>query len=330
MIQKSLLTIILFITLYSHATAQVRTIELPDHIFLSAPQFVANEKHFGILDPSQKKFFLFDYESASLISKLDATDSFPGFKWNPIRAEFLENEVFFTNSMPWGVYISYDNKVTHVAGRHFKATGAYDFLNDSLYVGFYTERFEDPALKGVDRDGNIVIEFEEVPIRFPNLAYRSEERNHVLFLDDTIYLMTAFDNWLHTFSTDGHLLKSSELKIDGFRSPTRDKRRIEPGNMQAMMHEFIQVTRDRSSVAGFYALNSKEILIVSHAGYESNDKFVIISKFNVDTGNVDSKWTSRSTQPAFAQNDKVYFMDIESEPVIVRIVPMAEYWESLD
>src|SRR5690606_22372633 len=146
--------------------------------------------------------------SGSLISQLDATDSFPGFKWFPIRAEFLENEVFFTNSMPWGVYISYDNKVTHVAGRDFKATGTYDFLNDSLYVGFYTERFEDPALKGVDRDGKIDIQFDEVPVRFPNLAYRSDESNHVQILDNTIYFMPAYENRVHAFSPNGRLLKS--------------------------------------------------------------------------------------------------------------------------
>src|SRR5690606_16937114 len=131
--------------------------------------------------------------------------------------------------------------------------------------------------------------------------------NHVLILDNTIYFMPAYENRVHTFSPNGRLLKSYELEIEGYRSPTRDKRRVEPGNMQALMHEMTLVTRDKSSVFGFYALNSKEFLIVSNAGYESNDKAMIISKFNINTGNVESKWTSWSERPIFAQNDKVYF-----------------------
>ena len=71
MIRISLLCI-LILTISSHASAQERTIE-----FLSAPQIVANDLHLGILDFSLKKFYLFDYESGSLNSQLDALKSSP-------------------------------------------------------------------------------------------------------------------------------------------------------------------------------------------------------------------------------------------------------------
>lgn len=328
---SSLLTIVGFFVasfFFSNmALAQKRVIQIPDDIFLSSAQLVANERVIGILDGTQKQFLLFDHDSGDFLTKIDARDSFPGFNWFPIRPKLLQNEVFFTNSAPWGVYIDYQNEVTHVAERTFLATGAYDFIHDSLYVGFFTQPNGDYELRGVNRDGNPVVEFEEFELEFPNLSYRSEELNHVLFHNSKVYFLPAYTTTAYEFDQNGKLLRTLPVNIDGFKKVDRDKRKIEPGNMSALMQEMIRVTKGKSSIAEVYALNASELLLISQLGYEIDEKHISLTKLNLQTGKSETKLVERSDYPSFARNNMIYLVDIESEPATITIESLQNYWK---
>lgn len=320
---------ILFILIASSHSAllsQSRTIELDETILLSSAQLIANESYIGILDGGQNVFLLLDHETGKLITRIDASVSFPGFNWFPIRAHFLSDEVFFTNGGPWGVYVSYENKVTHVAGREFLASGAYDFLNDSVYVGFYTHRNGEHRLMRVDRDGQSRIQFDRVQVRFPNLAYRSEEFNHVLMHGYQVYLVPAYEQTAQVFDVNGRLTGPLDFDIEGFRAPTRDKRRVDSGDMSAMLREMAQVVLGRSTISGLFSLNAEDIIVTSFHGVEKDGKSGMVTRVNTRTGASKSKWVHLSKLPVFAGNGKIYMMDIAAEPVVIRIVDVEEYW----
>ncbi|MCH8495185.1 MAG: hypothetical protein LAT57_06070 [Balneolales bacterium] len=326
--------ILLWISLFisTMVVAQTRTIELDDDIFLTDRILIANDTHIGIMDIHQKLFLLLDYTSGELITRIDATDSYPGFNWTPQQPYFLTDEVFFTNGMPWGVYISYDNIVTHVAALEFLSTGTFDFLNDSLYVGLYTHTLHPPEVRGVDRDGELKIEFDQVEVRFPNLAYRTNGGggSHLVVHDNHIYLVPAYEKKAYVFNFDGRLAKSIDLELDGYREVTQDKRRVAHRDIEAMFRELRRVTEGKSMVSGVYSLNSEELLIYTFHGYEKDGKSVVITRLNTRTGGSDSKWVQWGDMPVYAQNNNVYFIDNESEPVKIHIMEIGDYWNSVE
>lgn len=324
--KSTYLLLFLFVSGHSTLFSQTRTIYLDDELLLSSAQLIAIDSYIGILDGGQNTFLLLDHATGKLITRINASDSFPGFNWSPIRAHFLSNEVFFTNSAPWGVYVSYENDVTHVAGRDFLASGAYDFLNDSLYVGFYTRRNGDHRLMGVDRDGQPRIEFERVEVRFPNLTYRSDEYNAVLIHGNRIYLVPAYEQIAQVFDVDGRRTGRLDLSIEGFRAPTRDKRRVDGRDMSGLLRELANVVQGRSSIKGLYSLNADEILVTTLHGYETNGKSGMVTRVNTNSGKSESKWVRLSELPVYAENGKIYMMDIASEPIIIRIVDVEAYW----
>lgn len=306
--------------------AQKRVIEIPDDVFLSSSQVVANDKYIGVFDGTQKQFLLFDHDSGDFLTKIDARDSFPGFNWFPIRPKLLQNEVFFTNSAPWGVYIDYQNEVTHVAERTFLATGTYDFIHDSLYVGYYPQPNGNHELRGVDRDGNPIVEFDKIEVEFPNLSYRSDELNHVFFHNNKVFFLSAYTTTMYEFDRNGRLLKTFPVHINGFKKVDRDKRKIEPGNMSALMQEMIRVTKEKSSITGVYVLNASELLLISQLGYEIDEKHISLTKLNLQTGKSETKLVERSDYPSFARNNMIYLVDIESEPATITIESLQYYW----
>ena len=313
----------------STSQAQQRLIFLSDDIFLSSAEIVANDQHIGLFDGAQKQFYLFDHATGEFLTKIDARDSYPGFNWFPIRPKLLQNEVFFTNSAPWGVYISYENKVTHVAERTFLATGTYDFIHDSLYVGFYSSPNGDHELRGVDRDGSPVLTFDEINIEFPNLSYRNTDSNHLLHHNGRMYFIAAFTTTLFEFDLDGKVQQTRSLVVDGFKKIERDTRVVEPGNMSALMQEFVRVTKEKSVMNGLFGLNDNELLITTYLGYPISDNYVVVNKLNLQTNILQSVLVENSDVPRFARDNKVYFVDIESEPATITIEPLKSYWSRI-
>lgn len=306
--------------------SQQKTIVLPDDVLLSSAQLVVNDDYLGIFDRSQKLFLLYDHETGEFLTKINASDSFPGFNWTPIQPKLLENEVFFTNSAPWGVYITYDNTVTQVAGHKFLATSAYDFVHDSLYIGFYTQHNGEHELRGVDRDDQLVLRFDKVQLEFPNLAYRSDEKNQVLYHEDYIYFLSAYTNTIYVFNLSGQLERSFALDLEGFLKPGRDLRKVPGGNTQKLIQDWVQVTKGRSVVNRIYALSDNELLIMGLLGYVDQGKEGFVTRVNFENQNTESKIVGRSDLPSYVHNGKVYFVNIESEPVIVRVFAFSDYW----
>lgn len=330
MIQCSIMLLLMLLLVEIEiAEAQQRKIFISEDIFMSSAQLVVSDQLIGVFDGTQKQFLLIDHDTGDFLTKIDARDSFPGFNWFPIRPKLLQNEVFFTNSAPWGVYIDYQNEVTHVAERTFLATGAYDFISDSLYVGYYAQPNGNHELRGVDRDGNPIVEFDKIEVEFPNLSYRSEELNHVLFHNSKVYFLSAYTTTLYEFDQNGKLLKTLPVHVDGFKKVDRDKRKIEPGSMSELMQEMIRVTKEKSSISGIYALNQSELLLISQLGYQLDGKHISVTKLNLQTGKSESKLVERSDYPSFARSNMIYLVDIESEPATITIESLQNYWNRI-
>jgi hypothetical protein len=276
----------------------------------------------------QSFFLLLDAQTGEVITKIDARDSFPGFSWMPFSAKLLKNEIFFTNSAPFGVYISTENKVTHVADRYFKSSAAYDFLSDSVYVGFYTIPSGEHHIAMVDRDGKAVAPpFDPTPLRFPNLAYRSEEQGLVVF-EGRIYLVPPYEQDVYVYNLSGELEQKIGLDIPGFVRPSRDKRKV-GRDFQQIMHEVISVTKGKSTIRSIFSLENHTLLITTmHSAGEASAMYTL-TKLNVRTLDKESKVISTEQLPAFGRENLVYFIDIEKEPVEIRVVSFAEFWSSL-
>jgi hypothetical protein len=305
--------------------AQEKIFTLSDEYLFSSAQVVANEKHIGNFDMGQKSFLLLDADSGEVLTNIDARDSFPGFNWSPFSAKLLENEVFFINGAPFGVYISIENKVTHVADRYFKSTAAFDFLSDSVYVGFYTVPSGDHHIAMVDRDGNEVAPpFEVTPLRFPNLAYRSENQSLVVF-EGRIYLVPPYEQDVYVYNVNGELEQKIDLGIPGFVRPSRDKRKVD---FQNVIHEVLAVTRGKSTVMNVFAMENQTLLFWSTHSIGDADGVNMLTTLNVRTQEKESKIISRDQIPAFGTENLLYFIDIEKEPVEIRVVSFAEFWSS--
>lgn len=321
--------VIIVLSFWGNLNAQERTFTLSDEYFFSSVQLVANDKHIGILDEGQKFFLLLDAQSGEVLTNIDARDSFPGFNWWPFRAEFLENEIFFINGMPFGVYISMENEVTHVADRYFKSSGAFDFLSDSVYVGFYTTTTGDHHVAMVDRDGNEVSPpFKATPVRFPNLVYRSDENNFLEVFEGRIYLVPAYEQDVYVYNFSGELEQKLNLEIPKFVSPSRDKRKV-GRDMGQIFHEIRAATQGSSIVMSMFAMENQTLLFRTlHASGDARSTEVL-TRFNVRTQEKESKVVSRDQIPTYGKENLVYFVDIEKEPVKIRVVSFEEFWSGL-
>lgn len=226
-----------------------------------------------------------------------------------------------------GLLINVNYYFNRVAAKDFMATGAYDFLNDSLYVGFYTRRFQEHQLLGVDRDGLSQIEYDRVDLLYPNLAYRSEDLNTLVYHGENVYLVPVYEQSAYVFDSKGKFTGKLSLGIDGFRSPVQDKRRIDSGDVQGLMHEVRRVAEGTSVVNGLYALNAEELLVGSIHGYVRDAESGVVTRVNVRTGDSESMRVRRADLPVYARNGEVYFVDIESEPIVIRIQGISEYWK---
>jgi hypothetical protein len=309
---------------------QPRSIPLADDILLKSAQIVANVEYLGILDSNQKLFLLFDHQTGEFITEIDARDSFPGFNWYPLRAKLLKNEIFFTNSGPWGVYVSYENQVSHVAGSSFLASASFDFINDSLYVGFYTSRDGNHEVRGVNRDGAMVMKFDEIRLDFPTLSYRSDPLNQLLHHNGHIYMIPAYSSTMYVFDLQGGLVRTQSLAIPGFVQPRRDKRPVLSGNFDELFRAVVEVTRGRSYVGGLYALNENELLIVCIHDDQSNDRAGSVTRINTLTGQIITGKAEVPDLPLYAGSDKVYFLDLYQEPLALIIEDIDNYWLQLD
>ncbi len=320
-LKVALLTIILATISTFSVIAQERTITLDEDVFLSEAQIVANDDYLGIFDYLQRRFLLFDNRTGKFLSEINASDSFPGFNWAPIFPKLLQNEMFFANSAPWGVYISYDNEVTHVAGRKFLATMPFDFIHDSLFVGFYTQPNGEYGLRGVGRDGEPVLTFDTIELDFPRLADRSLRNNQMLYHRERIYFIPAFTNTMYVFNLKGELEQTITVEIDGFVKPRRDLQNSRTFNIR----DFEQVAKGRSTGWGLYALNKDELLIT---GSNPNSGYVV-TRVNIEDYTAKSKMVESSAFPKFAWNNKLYFIDVESEPIVIKERSISEYWNEL-
>lgn len=317
---------LVFIVLFFWANlhAQERTFTLSDESFFSSVQLVANDQHIGLFDRRQKLFLLLDASSGDVITQIDARDSFPGFNWMPFRAHLLKNEVFFENSAPFGVYISTENVVTKVADKHFRATGTFDFLSDSVYVGFNTYPSGEHEIAMVDRDGNQVGQpFEATPVRFPNLVYRNVENTFLEVFNGRIYLLPVGEQDVYVYNFSGELEQKLSLKIPRFVNPRRDIRN--EGNHK-LFHELKAATSGSSSVLKMLTMENQTLLFWTwHSSGEESESNVI-TRLNVRTLEKESIVIPRELVPTFGKDNLVYFVDIEKEPVEIEIVDFREYW----
>ncbi len=320
-LRLALLTSILATVSTFSVIAQERTITLDEDVFLTDVQIVANDDYLGVFDRSQRRFLLFENKTGKFLTDINASDSFPGFNWAPIFPKLLQNEVFFANNAPWGVYISYDNEVTHVAGRKFLATMPFDFIHDSLFVGFYIQPTGEYGLRGVGRDGEPVLTFDTIELDFPRLADRSLRNNQMLYHRERIYFIPAFTNTMYVFNLKGELEQTITVEIDGFVKPKRDLQNSRTFNIR----DFGQVTKGRSVSYGLYALNNKELLITGR----NSDSGYIVTRVNIEDYTAKSKMVESSDFPKFAWDNKLYFIDVESEPIVIKERSTSDYWNEL-
>ncbi len=318
-LRLALLTIILATISTFSVIAQERTITLDEDVFLTSTLLVVNDDYLGVFANFQKIFLLYDKKTGKFLTEINASDSFPGFNWAPIFPKLLQNEVFFTNSAPFGVYINYDNKVTHVADRKFFASMSFDFVHDSLFVGFYTQPNGEYELRGVGRDGEPLLTFDTIELEFPRLTDRVMN-NQMLYHREHIYFMPAYTNTMYVFNLKGELEQTITVEIDGFVKPKRDLQNSRTVDGK----DFVQVTKGRSTGWGLYALNNNELLIT---GSNSNSGYV--SRVNIEDYTAKSKMVESSVLPKFAWDNKLYFIDVESEPIVIKERSISDYWNEL-
>jgi hypothetical protein len=309
--------------------AQERKFTLSDEYFFSSVQIVANDQYIGLFDRRQKFFLLLDALSGEVITQIDARDSFPGFNWMPFRAKLLKNEVFFENSAPFGVYISTKNEVTHVADKRFRPTGIFDFLSDSVYVGFYTYPSGEHHIAMVDRDGNQVARpFETTPVRFPNLVYRDDENNFLEVFEGRIYLLPVGEQEVYVYNFSGVLEEKLSLEIPRFINPRRDIRN-RGSNMDEFMHELKVATSGSSSVLKMFTMGNQTLIFLTRHSTGEESESNVITRLNVQTLKKETIVVPKERIPTFGRENLLYFVDIEKEPVEIRIVDFQEYWSQI-
>jgi hypothetical protein len=94
------------------------------------------------------------------------------------------------------------------------------------------------------------------------------------------------------------------------------------------MHEINQIARDASIFRGLFTLNDEELLVTTIHAQERNGISGVVTRVNLESGKSTSIRVKRDEMPIFARNNKVYFVDLESEPIVIRIQNISDFWRN--
>lgn len=149
---------------------------LPANVQLSQVEFVDVDQHGNLLitDQSTENVILYLSDSESFL-ELDPDECHPGFSFHPIRAHFVDDEVWVFNRQS-EVFRFYENgDCKGVYPNRFDAPDFFTPVNETLSAGIMPQNYDlsRPALLLYDRESGKVAEsisLEEMVA--PNMAFR--------------------------------------------------------------------------------------------------------------------------------------------------------------
>jgi hypothetical protein len=309
---KILIFIVSVFTLVQTISGQDRQIILDDslHPMSDFDLYVTDSLFIAV---GQLEFcYLFDKKTGEFLAEIDPTVDFPGFNWFPIRMEVLNSGFFFTNSAPWGFFISRNNDNVRVLGREFLAPTNFKFISDTVFAGIYTRIDGDVTISLLDSDGIKIREFEKNDFFARYAMYRLNDLFLHLYNKQLLFI-NPFDANLYTYSMDGDLLEIIPLNIPQFKRIPQDI------NPSVSPHQAIQdLSRmiGRNSFISTSFMMNDGILLMGVVD-ETRPRLVFYDVGNQRILTISDSGLPDNKLPVYARGSKVYFLDFENDRYVV-------------
>ncbi len=177
---------------------------------------------FLVFDQVSKKVWLFDHDG-NLIRELGLEESQPGVKWFPLGAWFAQDDRILVQVNGTQNLFLFDP-----AGKFLKAIPVHwppeytDFALTATRIYGYSTQGEEPAIKVMDYDGNILFEGGVFPKKFKNYILRTSSGGLVIDPRGNIYQFNAPEPEIYKFSPDLKLLKIFKRNPPYYKRLDRD------------------------------------------------------------------------------------------------------------
>lgn len=304
-----LFTIIVFYSVEFLCAQITQTILDESKVTLSGFNLYVTDEYFITLGIYSEKCYVFSRKDGTFIREINPIHTYPGFNWRPLNIGILEKELFFTNSAPFGLYISHENDNVKPLPRDFLAPTAFKFINDSTFVGILTNRNGEHTINLFNKMGGVINKFDSVDFFHKYMMYRIENLTFHYF-DDYIYLVNPFEDYLYKFTISGELIEIINVEIPKFSKVRRD---INPSTPpQQAIGEMIRAQRENSFIYNAFSLENSRLLLVVV------DKSVNVRLVTYSI--TDRKILSITTEnkyPAYAYENSIYFVDHRDDAVVI-------------
>ncbi|MCA1802041.1 MAG: hypothetical protein LC662_06240 [Rhodothermaceae bacterium] len=256
--------------------------------------------------------YLFDKKTGEFLAEIDPSVDFPGFNWFPIKMEVLNSGLFFTNSGPWGFFISRNNDNVKVLGREFLAPTNFKFISDTVFAGIYTRIDGDVTISLLDSEGIKIREFEKTDFFARYAMYRLDNLFLHLYNNQLLFI-NPFDANLYTYSMDGDLLEIIPLNIPQFKRIPQD---INPSvSPHQSIQDLSKMISRNSFISRSFMMNDGILLLgvidenrARMVYYDVANQRILTTS---DSGFPDNKL------PAYASGSNVYLLDFENDRYVV-------------
>jgi hypothetical protein len=204
-------------------------------------------------------------EDGSVIKILDPEECLPGTDWAPYKGIFdNDDNIFVTNTGPWGIRFKSDGTCQGVMGYHFIAPVDLVFDNSGRMYGVYTEP-HDPHIKVMDSEGRVLDRFGEFPGEFRNLISRLGHNFIATDGSRYIYHTHVMSHLVHVYGLSGSPERSFGSRPSFFRQVRSDL----PEDLNDMMRDVGTILKDLTTVYSLHLVERDTLLIqyVHHGTY---------------------------------------------------------------
>jgi hypothetical protein len=210
-------------------------------------------------------------QRGQLLSELDPRGCGISYRFRPIYARFIGEEILVVNSDPWGLRFDHRGRCLGTLSAAFEAPAEIAISGESDVFGYFPW---DGTVKSYSRNGSVVSSFATPEFRYPNAAARVEGGG-IAVVGEELFVAEPFATEILVLNRDGRLLRTIDLHPLGLATPASD---LGEGSAPEAMREAANLV-STASVIVMIAEVVPGVLLVQ---YRHPDRSMGIALFDAD------------------------------------------------